>query len=505
LKPKQKIVCNPDDAYFARQYLKRQQEEARKSRVSGHVTHADTKSRQQPAVVVSPPQTDVEDSENSRTDSSSGDSSSSSVSSGSSTTVSGADEDTFDVDHYTTEPQLHDAQSDDDEENTSETSPSHRQAKRDLKRLLRDDSNMTSLLMDATLLQTTSVANVCKGLARNTSVVKLTMDLKGISTQDDVLSLLQALECNDTLASLTLTHVDFDRFTAQALAMFLFRVPGLAELRLFHCSFDDKSAFSLLTIGIQHVRNSLKTLHLEGIPLGLSATDTAATAMSAATDMDLVSTTLPFLQTLTTLTLRNVQLPLSGWTFFLNIIDRNATAMENLDLSQNKILSTKEGMQAMVDSNLLTGNGGGGGGSGGGGGGGGTGKHGDKNTKEVFTSLKRLSLAECGLKRPAVKALVQDGFLVAANRSTLTHLELSGNVDIDDRCCRYLLQLLTNTPSIASLGLDQCPHISKKYLRELNDQLRYNNSFFKTFGISSDVSLAIMDGMQMLGDMTKQN
>jgi Ran GTPase-activating protein (RanGAP) involved in mRNA processing and transport len=115
-------------------------------------------------------------------------------------------------------------------------------------------------------------------------------------------------------------------------------------------------------------------------------------------------------------------------------------------------------------------------------------------------SLQRFTLQDCRLQRPAVKTLCQEAL---QKHSTLRLLDLSYNPDLDDRTSKYLCKLLECNPTIVDLYLKGCSKISRGILMDLSDKLRYNNSFLKTIGFSSDVSLAILDSMQMLKNIGK--
>ena len=80
----------------------------------------------------------------------------------------------------------------------------------------------------------------------------------------------------------------------------------------------------------------------------------------------------------------------------------------------------------------------------------------------------------------------------------LKSIDLSDNPDIEEKGCKYLLQLLKNCPNITGVNIRNCGCLSKSILAALDDKLRYNNSFLQKIGFSSDVSLAILDSVQLM-------
>lgn len=336
--------------------------------------------------------------------------------------------------------------------------------KRLLRRLQTDDASLTSVVVDQTLLEHSSIAELAKVLAVNTTVSQLTLDLPRGFKPQHTLALLNALECNDTIGSLSLCHVSICRKVATSLATFFSKSPTLIKLQLKQCPFME-SGLAVVFLGLQHCK-TLSSLSMDGCNLGEVAVDMVAATVS--------------LLELSSLQLPHTNLSLQGLEFLLQNMERSrkksrTSSMLYLDLSGNDVVGTKEGMQLLVDA-----------------------------LESSSFKLQRLVLQDCGLKRSAIRMLCQDGLTSNnQNDSKLTHLDVSHNRDLDDRAAKYLCKLLSSSPKLVELNVQGCPQISKALRVDLSDKLRYNNSFLKTIGLSSDVSLAILDSMRLLENMTK--
>jgi Leucine Rich repeat len=328
--------------------------------------------------------------------------------------------------------------------------------KRLLRRLQSDDPSLTSLTVDQTLLEHSSIAEIAKVLAVNTTVVQLALDLPRGFKKQHILALLNALECNDTIASLTLRNVSICRHVATSVATFFSKTPTLIKLQLKQCPFME-SGLAILFLGMQHC-GTLSSLSMNGCNLGGYAAD-------------IVAATVPLLE-LSSLQLQQTSLSLPGFEFLLQNMERTGQKMQYLDLSSNDIVGTPEGMQLLVDA-------------------------------LESIKLQRLVLQDCGLNRSTIKTLCLEGLLTQQANSKLTHLDVSHNRDLDDRAARYLVKLLETNTKLVELHIEGCSKISKEFRLDLSDKLRYNNSFLKAIGFSSDVSLAILDSMKLLGNMTK--
>ncbi|KAG7341436.1 leucine rich repeat LRR-containing protein [Nitzschia inconspicua] len=325
--------------------------------------------------------------------------------------------------------------------------------KRLLRRLQKDDPSLTNLTIDSILLEHSSISELVKILAVNTTIAQLSLDLPRGFKPQHVLALLNALEFNDTIANLSLRNVSICRNVATSLATFFSKTPTLIKFQLRQCPFME-SGLAILFLGLQHCR-TLSNLSVDGCNLGGSAAD-------------LIAATVPLLE-ISSLQLQQANLSLQALEFLLQNIERAGKSVKYLDLSRNDIVGTKQGIQLLV---------------------------------EALDSIKvqHLVLQDCGLKRSAIKMLCQDAL---GHHPTVTHIDLSHNRDLDDRAARYLIKLLESNPKLVELNVQGCTRIPKAMNVELADKLRYNNSFFKTIGLSSDVSLAIMDSMQLFGGMTK--
>jgi hypothetical protein len=332
------------------------------------------------------------------------------------------------------------------------SSASKSQHHRILRRLQLDDPSLTELTVNRSLLEQISIAELGKVIPVNSSVVLLTLDLPRGIKLTHILALLKALEFNDTIASLCLRNIPVCRYVATALSTYFSKTPSLIKLQLNKCPFVE-SGLALLFMGLQHC-STLSTLSVDTCNLG-------------GYSVDVVAATIPLLE-LSSVQLQQTSLRPPGLEFLLRNMQR-VNSLKCVDLSRNDVIGTKEGIRLLVDALELI-------------------------------PLQRLILQDCDLQRPAVKTLCQEAL---HTHPKLRFLDLSYNTDLDDRTAKYLCKLLDSNPKIVELSLKGCGKISRIMLSEMSDKLRYNNSFLKTIGFSSDVSLAILDSMQLLKNITK--
>jgi len=116
--------------------------------------------------------------------------------------------------------------------------------------------------------------------------------------------------------------------------------------------------------------------------------------------------------------------------------------------------------------------------------------------------IEKLVLVDCGISeksamRTLLKALDSTLAKLDANNNehplVLTSLDLSKN-KFGNGGAKIVKKYLENNPGITSLGMVGCG-VSASHLKLVSDQLRYNNSFLKNLGLSSGVSLAILDSV----------
>mmetsp|Transcript_5095 Transcript_5095/g.11323 ORF Transcript_5095/g.11323 Transcript_5095/m.11323 type:complete len:1103 (+) Transcript_5095:167-3475(+) len=130
--------------------------------------------------------------------------------------------------------------------------------------------------------------------------------------------------------------------------------------------------------------------------------------------------------------------------------------------------------------------------------------------------IERLSLVDCGITRASdikmlTRALGGDSKSSGGSSCTATtagaggnksgatttsSLDLSGN-QFGNAGAKVLLEWIKAHPGTKKLGMLSC-NVGTKYLKSVSDQLRYNNSFLQTIGLSSNVSLAILDSVSTM-------
>jgi len=134
--------------------------------------------------------------------------------------------------------------------------------------------------------------------------------------------------------------------------------------------------------------------------------------------------------------------------------------------------------------------------------------HGHGHHQQQQQHIRTLKLIHCGITNGSTVKILMNALM---DNTTLTTLNVSHN-NFGNRGARQCLALLKRNHSITSLemigcctgggvsGSDDGGNVRKssessslQLLMEIQNQLRYNNSFFKTLGVSTDVSLAVMD------------
>ena len=116
--------------------------------------------------------------------------------------------------------------------------------------------------------------------------------------------------------------------------------------------------------------------------------------------------------------------------------------------------------------------------------------------------IEKLTLVDCGITdkssvRMLCTALDSKSSKLDVNLNEhplkLHTLDVSAN-KFGNSGCRFFEKLLEDNPSITHLGMIGCG-VGASHLKKIADGLRYNNSFLQKIGLSSGVSLAILDSV----------
>jgi len=116
--------------------------------------------------------------------------------------------------------------------------------------------------------------------------------------------------------------------------------------------------------------------------------------------------------------------------------------------------------------------------------------------------IEKLILVDCGISdKASIRTLAKamDSTLAKLDANNNEHPLVLNSVDLGKNAfgnsgAKILLKLLENSASITTMGMIGCG-VSAKNLKIITDRLRYNNSFLQKLGLSSGVSLAILDSM----------
>jgi outer membrane biosynthesis protein TonB/Ran GTPase-activating protein (RanGAP) involved in mRNA processing and transport len=271
----------------------------------------------------------------------------------------------------------------------------------------------------------------------------------------------------------------FDRYAGYAFGTLLktHATGRLQKLEILRCKFVG-SGWNSLLLGLQH-SSSLKKLSVESCN-NLSSDD-----------IDGITSTIQYLN-LECLRLCKVGLHamhMDNVSFLLRAIQKTKT-LRVLDLSKNNLGGVPRAI--LLLSRCLSGDAVGI-------------EKGDEDDNLPINyshHIEKLILVDCGISeksamRTLVKALDSTLAKLDANNNehplVLTSLDLSKN-KFGNGGAKIVKKLLENNPGITSLGMVGCD-VSASHLKTVADQLRYNNSFLKNLGLSSGVSLAILDSV----------
>ena len=352
-------------------------------------------------------------------------------------------------------------------------------------------ANAKEMTLDASSIMDRSDArHVADALGHTTALEKISFCgpwKKANSRQKLVLEiLLDGLLENTSVHTIIIRDNHYlDRYAGFAFGTLLKAQPSnLQKLELIHCRFVG-SGWNTLFMGLQH--NSLiKRLSVEDC------------SNLKSDDIDAITSTIQYLQ-LEFLKLCGVNLHkihLENLSILLRSIQQTKSLKE-VDLSKNNFGGVPRAV--LLLSKCLSGDPVGLGSDGGM-----MESSGDSNHLPLnyYHHIEKLSLADCGIvDKSSVRTLAKalDSTLAKFDSDGLDHplvlqtLDLSHN-QFGNSGARIIQLLVENNPKITTLGMVGCG-VSASHLKNLNDHLRYNNSFLQKIGLSSGVSLAILDSV----------
>mmetsp|Transcript_8421 Transcript_8421/g.24904 ORF Transcript_8421/g.24904 Transcript_8421/m.24904 type:complete len:932 (-) Transcript_8421:1600-4395(-) len=304
--------------------------------------------------------------------------------------------------------------------------------------------------------------------------------------------LKEGLKRNTSVTTLVIrSNKSLDRYAGSIFGD-LFRTHSkLARLELQNCSWGNvqhSSGWNCLLLGLQHSK-SIKSISLEGT--GLSASD-----------LDGISLTIKYLELVSVrlvgVNLHTIDDPESLVLFFRTV--QETTSIRELELSRNLLGGGGHPLRLLCKS--LSGDS--------------VELYRDRNRNQLTSSemmnaedpdeddeiqhhIEKLTLVDCGISRTSdvkmlTRALTTDD--LRDNPIALSVLEVSGN-QFGNAGAKVALDWVSAHPNIKTLGMLSC-NVGAKYLKIIKDQLRYNNSFLQTIGLSSDFSLAILDSVSTM-------
>jgi hypothetical protein len=275
----------------------------------------------------------------------------------------------------------------------------------------------------------------------------------------------------------------FDRYAGYAFGTLLkaHSHGRLQTLEILHCKFVG-SGWNSLLLGLQH-SSSIKKLYVEDCN-NLSSED-----------IDGITSTIQYLN-IESLRLRKVKLHkvhIENLSFLLRAIQQTKTLKE-VDLSGNNLGGAPRAILLLSkclsgDPVWIRGSSG-------------VDSDDDRLPSNYQHHIEKLILYDCGIsEKSSIRTLAM------ALDSTLTKLDVNNNeqrlvlhtLDMSQNQfgnsgARILEKLLEGNPLITTLGMVGCG-VGASHLKTVSDRLRYNNSFLQKIGLSSGVSLAILDSV----------
>lgn len=334
----------------------------------------------------------------------------------------------------------------------------------------------------------TVARHVAEALAQTHSLQKVSFcgPWKGQSNKTRIVLeiLFDGLLSNSSIHTLVLkdNHC-LDRYAGYAFGTFLKAHDSnggsrLQKLEIAHCNFVG-SGWNSLFLGLQH-STSIKRL---------SVVDCANLSSD---DFDCITSTIQYLS-LEQLKLCNINIHKSNienLSFLFRAIQQTKT-LKDVDLSRNNLGGAPRAI--LLLSRCLAGDP----------------VWIESSSKEseylpfnYHHHIEKLTLVDCGISdKASVRTLAKamDSSLAKLDANNNEHPLVLNSVDLGknkfgNSGAKLLLKLLENNASITTMGMVGCG-VSAKNLKIITDRLRYNNSFLQKLGLSSGVSLAILDSM----------
>ena len=348
---------------------------------------------------------------------------------------------------------------DDDSQGSSESDNPNRKRKAKTKgmsnvmisRLAANDSSLTKLVIDDTVLVQCSPSTLSIALRQSQYLTNLTLEIGDETKLKDFFpTLTAAIGDNIYITVLTLKKLTLDRHAANDLGLAFAKNRTIQRLGLTECTFMG-SALPVLFIGIQHHAPQLVEMRIVRCALGGFA-------------LDVISSSLQTNKQIESLSLKSIGISIEGLSFLMQNLERTPS-LDVLDLSDNEL--------DIECTDIIA-----------------------KCLKSGRVHLERLVLTKCKLNDKCIHKLCK----ALEKNPTITSINLSYNNKITDDGALKLKDLLSRNNNIKEILVDEC-NISEDMLKMLLDCQRYNNSFLKNM-FSTEVSLAILDSVSLIETAT---
>ena len=309
-----------------------------------------------------------------------------------------------------------------------------------------NDESLTDLLIDCRTMDRKEAVCVEQFLPANTCTKKLRIHCGDVTSHRQVFHKVVSGIKGSCINSIEIRDAVFDRQAASWLAPSFVDNQTLKHIEMVKCSFVG-SGLGILFVAIQHVKKSIREL-------------TFFRCDWEEHNSDIVASSLPFLG-LHSLSLVDINVADDSWSYLIRNIEQ-CKELIHLDLSSNQL---EYGEIFLLAKSLV-----------------------------AQKTVSKLTLSDCDLDHRCMKELAKG----LRNHNALTSLDISKNKHIEKGVI-YLKDLLKFNNAITTLNVEACG-LSKQSKDDIEDGLRYNNSYLKSFfsKATSKAIFGVVDSIEQI-------
>jgi hypothetical protein len=333
-----------------------------------------------------------------------------------------------------------------------------------------NDLSLRDIVLDTTSMDHDTAEDLGRYLSHNTYVTTIRLSCKRLDCKEgqqrkrSVLStILSGIQQHNTsIESVEIENTYISYQLAHSLSKLCARKSNLKNVAFIQCQFVG-SALAIVCLGMQHSQ-SIKNLIFQSCDLGdhHNGGDGGDVDDGSSYNIEIIASALP-LMNLSSLSLVDVNFPTRECLHYLLTHVEQAKELKLLDLSQNTLSAD---CISLISRSIRGQN-----------------------------QVSRLILSDCSLDNACVKELT----VGLRGYDPLTSLDVSKNKQISDRGAGQIKELLEANSKITKLHVNGCS-FSEGSLDALENALRYNNSFLKTF-VSVSTGQQIFDVLDAVANL----